>query len=105
MQRTTHRSAWPDLVGDGQNPTRTEPGERQLQDEGALGGRHFREAEARDHGVEALLNPVDLGGRRLAIVFFAPVGWRVGGPWGLAAALVLLLVAGNVWGRGREDEG
>ncbi len=40
----------------------------------------------------------------VAIVFFAPVGWRVGGPWGLAAALVLLLVAGNVWGRSRWGE-
>jgi hypothetical protein len=40
----------------------------------------------------------------VAIVFFAPVGWRVGGSWGLAAVLVLLLVAGNVWGRGRGGE-
>ena len=40
----------------------------------------------------------------VAIVFFAPVGWRVGGPRDLAAALVLLLVAGNVWGRSRWGE-
>ncbi len=40
----------------------------------------------------------------VAILFFAPVGWKVGGAWGLAAALVRLLMAGNVWGRGRGGE-
>ncbi len=28
----------------------------------------------------------------VAVLFFAPVGWRVGGPWGLAAALNLQVI-------------
>ena len=35
----------------------------------------------------------------VAVAFLAPVGWRIGGEWGLAVTLVLLVVAANVWGR------
>jgi hypothetical protein len=34
----------------------------------------------------------------VALAFLAPVGWRLGGEWGLALTFVLLVVAANVWG-------
>ena len=50
----------------------------------------------------------------VAVVFLAPVGWRVGrliapespsgGAWGLAVTLVALFLIGNFWGRGRAGE-
>jgi hypothetical protein len=40
----------------------------------------------------------------VALAFLAPVGWRVGGEWGLALTVVLLIVAANVWGRVADRE-
>jgi hypothetical protein len=40
----------------------------------------------------------------VALAFLAPVGWRIGGEWGLALTLVLLVVAANVWGRLADRE-
>jgi hypothetical protein len=40
----------------------------------------------------------------VAFAFLGPVGWRVGGEWGLALAAALLFVAANVWGGGAPPE-
>jgi hypothetical protein len=34
----------------------------------------------------------------VAFAFLGPLGWYVGGQWGLALAAALLFVAANVWG-------
>ena len=35
----------------------------------------------------------------LAAAFLCPIGWRLGGQWGLALTIVLLIVIANVWRR------